>query len=86
MVWGTGEVTREFIYVEDAAEGILLAAEKYDKSEPVKACPRPGRVPQFILGTGILIFFMVFYRISCYLSLWKVQQGEIMLSNRLKLA
>ena len=34
-VWGTGEVTREFIYVEDAAEGILLAAEKYDKPEPV---------------------------------------------------
>ncbi|MFH1007821.1 MAG: GDP-L-fucose synthase [Candidatus Latescibacterota bacterium] len=34
-VWGTGEVTREFIYVEDAAEGILMAAEKYDKPEPV---------------------------------------------------
>ena len=34
-VWGTGEVTREFIYAEDAAEGILLAAEKYDKPEPV---------------------------------------------------
>ncbi|MFH1943723.1 MAG: GDP-L-fucose synthase [bacterium] len=34
-VWGTGEVTREFIYVEDASEGILLAAEKYDKVEPV---------------------------------------------------
>ena len=35
VVWGTGEVTREFIYVEDAAEGILLAAEKYDEPEPV---------------------------------------------------
>jgi len=35
VVWGTGEVTREFIYVEDAAEGILLAAEKYNKPEPV---------------------------------------------------
>ena len=34
-VWGTGEVTREFIYVEDAAEGILLAAEQYDKPDPV---------------------------------------------------
>ena len=34
-IWGTGEVTREFIYVEDAAEGILLAAEQYDKPEPV---------------------------------------------------
>ena len=34
-VWGTGKPTREFLYVEDAAEGILLAAEKYNKSEPV---------------------------------------------------
>jgi len=34
-VWGTGRATREFIYVEDAAEGIILAAEKYDKSDPV---------------------------------------------------
>jgi GDP-L-fucose synthase len=34
-VWGTGSATREFLYVEDAAEGILLAAEKYDESEPV---------------------------------------------------
>ena len=35
VVWGTGKPTREFLYVEDAAEGILLAAEKYNKSEPV---------------------------------------------------
>ena len=35
MVWGTGEVSREFIYVEDAAAGILLATEKYNKGEPV---------------------------------------------------
>jgi GDP-L-fucose synthase len=34
-VWGTGKVTREFLYVEDAAEGIVLATEKYNKSEPV---------------------------------------------------
>ncbi|VAV82240.1 GDP-L-fucose synthetase [hydrothermal vent metagenome] len=34
-VWGTGKPTREFLYVEDAAEGILLAAEKYNSSEPV---------------------------------------------------
>lgn len=34
-VWGTGNPTREFLYAEDAAEGILLAAEKYDKSLPV---------------------------------------------------
>ncbi|HTX89776.1 MAG TPA: GDP-L-fucose synthase, partial [Anaerolineales bacterium] len=34
-VWGDGSPTREFLYVEDAADGILLAAEKYDGSEPV---------------------------------------------------
>jgi GDP-L-fucose synthase len=34
-VWGDGTATREFCYVEDAAEGILLAAERYNKSEPV---------------------------------------------------
>jgi GDP-L-fucose synthase len=34
-VWGTGNATREFLYVEDAARGILLAAEKYNISEPV---------------------------------------------------
>ena len=35
VVWGTGKVTREFIYVEDAAEGIILAAEGYNRSDPV---------------------------------------------------
>ena len=35
VVWGTGQATREFLYVEDAAEGILLAAERYEGSEPV---------------------------------------------------
>jgi GDP-L-fucose synthase len=34
-VWGDGSPTREFLYVEDAAEGILLAAEHYDESLPV---------------------------------------------------
>jgi len=34
-LWGTGRPTRDFIYVEDAAEGILCALERYDKSEPV---------------------------------------------------
>jgi GDP-L-fucose synthase len=33
--WGTGQVSREFLYVEDAAEGIVLAAERYEKPEPV---------------------------------------------------
>lgn len=43
-VWGTGAPTREFLYVEDAAEGILLASEKYNKSEPIN------------LGAGFEIF------------------------------
>lgn len=34
-IWGTGIASREFLYADDAAEGILLATEKYDKSEPV---------------------------------------------------
>jgi GDP-L-fucose synthase len=34
-VWGTGRATREFLYVEDAAEAIALAAERYDGGEPV---------------------------------------------------
>lgn len=40
-VWGTGSATREFLYVEDAAEGVVLAVERYDDSMPVN------------LGTGI---------------------------------
>jgi len=35
VLWGSGKPTREFIYVEDAAEAILLAAERYNKPEPV---------------------------------------------------
>ncbi|HXT96884.1 MAG TPA: GDP-L-fucose synthase [Polyangia bacterium] len=34
-LWGDGSATREFLYVEDAADGILLAAERYDSSDPV---------------------------------------------------
>ena len=34
-VWGTGKPSREFLYVEDAAEAIILAAELYDKSDPI---------------------------------------------------
>ena len=41
IVWGTGKATREFIYAEDCAEGIVKAAEFYDKSTPVN------------IGTGI---------------------------------
>jgi len=35
VLWGDGSPTREFLYVEDAAEGILLATERYDGGEPV---------------------------------------------------
>ncbi len=34
-IWGTGSVSREFLYVKDCAEGILKATEKYDKPEPI---------------------------------------------------
>ena len=50
VLWGDGSPTREFLYVEDAAEGIVLAAERYDSSDPVNLGsghrdpdPRPGR-------------------------------------------
>ncbi len=35
IVGGTGEASRKFLYVEDAAKAIILATEKYNKSEPV---------------------------------------------------
>ena len=35
VVWGDGSPTREFLYVEDAAEGILLATERYNQDQPV---------------------------------------------------
>jgi GDP-L-fucose synthase len=41
VLWGDGSPTREFLYVDDCAEGLLLAAERYDGAEPVN------------LGTGI---------------------------------
>ena len=37
-IWGTRKPRREFIYMEDAAEGILPATEKYNKSDPVNIC------------------------------------------------
>jgi GDP-L-fucose synthase len=41
IVWGTGNATREFIYVQDCAEGIVKATQSYEKSEPVN------------IGTGV---------------------------------
>lgn len=46
VVWGTGKPSREFLYVEDAAEGIILATERYDGSQPAN------------LGTGSEIKIM----------------------------
>jgi GDP-L-fucose synthase len=34
-VWGTGKATRDFLYVEDCAEGLMLAGEKYNDPDPV---------------------------------------------------
>jgi GDP-L-fucose synthase len=34
-IWGTGEASREFLFVEDCAQAIVLAAERYDNPEPV---------------------------------------------------
>ena len=35
VVWGTGKPSREFLYIEDTSDGILMAAEKYEKAGPV---------------------------------------------------
>lgn len=35
VVWGTGKPSREFLYVEDAVEGIIMATERYEKEDPV---------------------------------------------------
>jgi GDP-L-fucose synthase len=35
VVWGDGSASREFLHARDAAEGIITAAEKYEKSDPV---------------------------------------------------
>ena len=61
-VWGTGKATREFLYVEDAADGIILATEKYDKPEPIN------------LGSGIEISIKDLVELICRLMDFK---GEI---------
>jgi len=61
-VWGTGKATREFLYVEDGAEGIILATEKYDKPEPVN------------LGSGMEISIKDLAELICKLMNFK---GEI---------
>jgi len=60
--WGTGKATREFLFVEDAAEAIVLAAEKYDKPEPVN------------IGSGMEISIKDLAETICHLADYK---GEI---------
>jgi len=62
VVWGSGKPTREFLYVEDAADGIVLAAEKYNKAEPVN------------LGAGFEISIKDLVELICELTKFK---GEI---------
>jgi len=61
-VWGTGKATREFLYAGDGAEGIISAAEKYDKPEPVN------------IGSGMEISIKDLVQLICKLMDFK---GEI---------
>lgn len=55
VVWGTGKPTREFLFVEDAVEAILLATERYNKSNPVN------------IGSGIEISIKDLVKLICKL-------------------
>lgn len=65
-VWGTGKVSREFVYVEDAAEAVVLATEKYDKPDPVN------------IGAGFEITIKDLIELICRLMNFK---GEIRWDN-----
>ena len=65
-IWGTGRPTREFLYVEDCAEAIILAAEKYNESEPVN------------IGTGLEISIKDLVYLICRLTGFK---GKIIWNN-----
>ncbi len=58
-IWGTGKATREFLYVEDAAEGIVLATERCDKSDPIN------------LGSGMEISIKNLVKLICRLASYK---------------
>ena len=45
-MWGTGSASREFLFVDDAAEGVVLAAEHYDGGEPVNLGSQPRDADQ----------------------------------------
>lgn len=58
VLWGTGNTTREFLYVEDAAEAILLAAEHYDGPEPVNiGCGKEIAIKDLALAIANLTGF-----------------------------
>lgn len=56
VAWGSGKPTREFLYVDDAAEGVVLATEQYNKSEPIN------------LGTGFEISIKDLAEMICELA------------------
>lgn len=58
-IWGTGKATREFLYVEDAAKGIVMATQKYDKSDPIN------------LGSGMEISIKKLIELICRLMDYK---------------
>lgn len=64
VVWGDGTATREFLYVDDAAEAIVLATERYDKPEPVNVGAGfevsigdlAARIARFVGFTGRIVW------------------------------
>ena len=63
VLWGDGSPTREFLYVEDCAEAVQLAAERYDGADPVN------------LGTGEESIFRISAGITCDVSRSKLSRG-----------
>ena len=57
-VWGTGRAVREWLYVDDAAEGIIRATERYDKVEPLNVAVGHG---QTIAELAVLIQGIIRY-------------------------
>ncbi len=58
VVWGTGKPSREFLYVDDAARGIVMAAKSYEKAEPVNlGSKREVTIKQLVSIIGKLIGF-----------------------------
>jgi GDP-L-fucose synthase len=56
VCWGTGKATREFLFVEDCAEAIALAAERYDDPEPVNIRALAQLIAELTGFTGSLMF------------------------------